>query len=137
MNILLDTSVLIHAEIAERAKTVQEIAWGPTVQKIPVAGYRRKSPDPDPEQQREKDALFTIGRLIREGRVTAYRYHEVMVEFGRRGSPRGVNALGGCELNWCKPAIDRTKLFQTLAGDDEDKGGKKDKAAGKIDHGFS
>lgn len=137
MNVLLDAGILIHAEFGEPTSNMTEVSWGPMTKKVPIAGFRRKPPDPNPEQQREKDALFTIGRLIRECRVTAYRYNEVTVEYGRRGSPRFVNALSGCELNGCEPAIDRTKLFQTISGDDEDKGGKKDKVAGKIDDGFS
>ena len=42
-----------------------------------IAGFRRVDRDPDAEQQREKDALFAIGRLTGAGHIALYTYGEL------------------------------------------------------------
>ena len=76
MEILLDNGIFVHSEFAEDAVKPTTVRWGGIPQTHAVHGFVRKKPDEDTENQNQKDALFTIGRLIREGRVQAYDYIE-------------------------------------------------------------
>jgi hypothetical protein len=125
VRILLDTGILIDAEFAEPAVKSSTERWGGIVPLPAAHGLKRKVPK---KQQDHIDALFTVGRLIRENAVEAYDYLEVNCEF-RRGAPgiSAFNALRCCEIHRCCPAIDRSKFRKTTdIIDFFSKGGKKD-----------
>ena len=66
-------------------------------------------------QQRERDALFTIGRLARLGVISFYTYLEVNVELwrGGRGRMPFLNAFEGCAIKDVAPAVERSRFQQT------------------------
>ena len=110
---------------------MKPLAWGTSRVSIPVSGYVRKPPDRDTDIQRQKDALFTIGRLIRETRIEAYVYNEIRLEVKYAG-PSFCDALYGCVIKCCEPALERSKFRGTIdLVDWFSKGGKKDRRAGK------
>ena len=132
MRILLDNGIFSHSEFAETAIKRTSVRWGDTDQVVPVHGLIRKVPDKNVEYQRHKEALFTVGRLIREGRIEAYTYIELLFERMRgRGRIQEFNALQGCNIHECKPALERSK-FRSTANflDHIAKGGRKDRKAG-------
>jgi len=132
MRILLDSGIFSHSEFAEGAIKETRVRWGTTEQVLPVHGLAGKAPDQDLEYQSQKEALFTVGRLIREGRVEAYDYSEIRVERMRgRARIQEFNALRGCQIHECGPALERTRFRQTAnLADYICKGGKKDRRAG-------
>lgn len=132
MQILLDNGIFSHSEFAEPAIKQTSVRWGDTDQSFPVQGFMRKRPDKDPDSQRQKDALFTVGRLIREGRIEAYDYDEILFERMRDTAKiPEFNALQDCKIHRCRPALERSKFRQTVNFRDAiSKGGKKDRKAG-------
>jgi hypothetical protein len=136
MRILLDNGIFSHSEFAEDAVKQTSLRWGDSDHVVPVQGLIRKKPDKDPDNQKQKDALFTVGRLIREGRIEAYDYIEVRFERIRdRPKIREFNALQGCKIHRCYPALDRSKFRQTMNFTDAvSKGGKKDRKV-RVDLG--
>ena len=128
VRILLDNGVFIHSEFAEGAEKATSLRWA---NKDPVFlhGFVRKAPVRDQEQM---EALFTVGRLIREGRIEAFDYNEIQFEGmkHKRGLPV-CNALQGCCPRTCPPAVQRSK-FRTTHNFAEfiSKGGKEDREAG-------
>lgn len=132
MKILLDTGIFSHSEFMEDVIKETSVAWGDTVQVIPVHGLARKKPDKDLTYQGQKEALFTVGRFIREGRIEAYDYVEIQFETMRGKSQfTSCNALRDCKIHRCHPALERSKFRQTTnIIDTISKGGKKDRKAG-------
>jgi hypothetical protein len=132
MRVLLDTGIFANSEFAEAAIKNTSVRWGDRQLTVPIHGVARRAPDGDPDYQREKEALFTVGRLIREGRLEAYDYAEIRFERVRgRAGARVCNALQGCHIKRCAPALDRSKFRRTV--DFErliSKGGKKDRGKG-------
>jgi hypothetical protein len=140
MKVLVDTGVVSGSNFLLGDSQEQQLKWGRNSTAISIAGFRRVDPDPDAEQQREKDALFTIGRLTRAGHIALYTYGELAVENWRR--PRGreplLNALSQCRFEHCRAPIERTKFRSTL--DTRQwiaKGGKSDKRKGLSVSDFS
>lgn len=93
-------------------------------------GFIRRQSTHDPN---ELEALFTIGRLIRENRLLAFSYKELQIESWRRfPDEMTFNALSGCKVQACIAAVERSRFVKTtdfvgyMA-----KGGKKDLKAGK------
>jgi hypothetical protein len=93
-------------------------------------GFIRKQSTHDPN---ELEALFTVGRLIREDRLLAFSYEELQIESRRRfPDEMTFNALAGCKMQTCAAALERSRFVKTtdfvgyMA-----KGGKKDLKAGK------
>jgi len=77
VRILLDNGIFSHAEFAESAIRKTTVRWGCTDQLYEVCGAIRKVPDKNLGYQRQKEALFTVGRLIREGHIQAFAYWEI------------------------------------------------------------
>lgn len=131
MRILLDNGIFIHAEFAKGAVKQTSERWGRT--QLPrLYGVTRKAPDKNVDYQQQKEALFTVGRLIREGQIEAFDYWEIRCERWR-GKPtiQECNALQSCEIRNCEAAIQRSKFRKTIDLTDLfAKGGKKD-----IDNG--
>jgi hypothetical protein len=130
--VLLDAGILIHSEFAEPTVKNVSVGWGGRESVLEVHGLERKKPDQDAEYQKQKDALFTVGRLIREGKIEAYSSIEIDFEhFRGTATIQELNALRGCQIHKCAPALDRSRFRKTanftvfMA-----KGGKKDKRAG-------
>ena len=141
MRILLDNGIFSHGEFAEPAIRKTTVRWGGTEQLCEVSGVVRKVPDKNLGYQRQKEALFTVGRLIREGHIQAFDYWEVDCERWR-GSPgiQVCNALRGCEskIKRCQPALQRSKFCQTIEFTKAiSKGGKKDHKTGVPPSGVS
>lgn len=132
MRVLLDTGILAHAEIAIGAVQPQTIEWGTTKHTVEVHGFARKASQRDPDYQKQIDALFTVGRLIREGRITAYDSWEIRIERNRGYSDLPVcNALWNCRIALCSSPLERSKFRMTRNITDWfAKGGKKDRRAG-------
>ena len=132
MRILLDNGIFTHSEFAEGAVQHTSVRWGDTLQVLPIHGLVRKAPGKDLGYQREKEALFTIGRLIREGRIAAYEYTEIQFERMRdRGRLQEFSALQDCTIHRCDPALERSRFRMTINFTDSlSKGGRKDRKAG-------
>jgi hypothetical protein len=128
VRVLLDSGVFIHAEFAQGAVRRARVRWGGTDQAIEVHGVARKPPATDVDYQQQKEALFTVGRLIRAGRIEAFDYWEMQCErFRGTSTIQEFNALRNCEIRICAPAIQRSKFRQSIDLTDVfSKGGKKD-----------
>jgi hypothetical protein len=132
VKVLLDNGILSHAELAEPAIKMEEVQWGSHRILKPIHGFRRKPPHENDEYQRQIDAIFTIGRLIRDGRISAYISNEIQFESFRHRSPiKAFYALKGCNIFHCPTPIERSKFRKTISfGEHISKGGKKDRAKG-------
>lgn len=140
MKILVDTGVISSADFLTGDSRIQELKWGNASTHTTIAGFKRVEPDKDADQQREKDALFTIGRLARQGLITLYTYSELTVEMWRR--PRGkeplLNALLQCQFQQSSAPIERSKCRTTMDMDQWfAKGGKSDRGKGIAPTEFS
>lgn len=125
---LLDNDIVSGAELAEFATRETTELWGNKAIPVKVVGYRKKEVD-DTSLQKEIDAIFTIGRLIRENIVTAYTYSELRLEaFRRTPKVKAFNSLKSCHISSCPAPIERSKFRQTANfAESISKGGKKDK----------
>lgn len=138
MKVLVDTGVISNSYFLVGDSQERQLRWGKTIWRRMVtpraiAGFRRVEIDRDSEQQLEKDALFTIGRLARAGRIKLYTYNELAFEIWRR--PRGReplgNALDQCKFHHCPAAIERSKFRSTSnLMQWARKGGRADRARG-------
>lgn len=95
-----------------------------------VAGFVRR---PDTHDPNELDALYTIGRLIREDRLHAFSYRELQIEsWRRRADEMAFNALAGCSIQHCNAAVERSRFTKTTKFQEYwAKGGKRDVRSGK------
>jgi hypothetical protein len=130
---MLDNSIDGHSQFAEGAAVGSQIEWGGSVHSSQIAGFVRKKVHPDSDYQAQVDALFTIGRLIREGHIQAFTYSELMFEgWSRVIGERAFDALADCPVKHCDSPIERSRFFQTSQFSDYiAKGGKKDRKVGK------
>lgn len=128
MKVLIDTGVFIHSAFAEDTSKVEEVTWGDIKFHTEVYGICRKKEHKDSEYQKQMDALFTIGRLIREQTITAYEYSEIICERLRGNGKNPIfNALRNCKTIRCPSALERAKFRNTMNLDEYlSKGGKKD-----------
>lgn len=133
---MLDNGVFSHSEFAECAVKQTPVHWGDADHVVAIHGLVRKPPHKDLGYQRQIEALFTVGRLIREGVFEAYDYKEIECERMRdKIGFRVCNALTGCTIHRCQPALERSRFRKTInLRDAISKGGKKDRKAG-IDLG--
>jgi hypothetical protein len=130
MKTLIDNGILSHAEFVELVIEDQDdVLWGDIKVKRSVHGYKRKLPNPNISYQNEIDALFTIGRLIREQIITAYSSSELSFEAWRgRRRVNAFNALQDCEIHSCPSPLERYKFRKTINfAEYVNKGGKKDR----------
>lgn len=132
MRILLDNGIRSHSDFAEPATRDTPVRWRGTEQVSIIHGVARKAPDKNIDYQEQMEALFILGRLIRTGLIEAYSYNEIECERlrGRIGS--GVcNALRGCSVHNCRPAVMRSRFRSTVDFKNTiSKGGKKDAKRG-------
>jgi len=132
MKVMLDNGILSHSQFAEGNLITTEIFWNGSNHSVQLAGFVRKKIHPDTAYQNEIDALFTIGRMIRERRVRAFSYIELSFEkIKRQMGESAFDALADCPIERCKVPLERSRFFQTI--DFEGyvaKGGKKDRKAG-------
>lgn len=131
ISVLLDNGIVSGAEIAEYVAIKKDDLWGGNKIQVEVHGYRKKV-DPDNSQQKEIDAIVTIGRLIREDVIAAYNYSELQLEAIRRSpTVKAFNSLDGCHISRCPAPIERSRFRQTVNFIESiSKGGKKDKKKG-------
>ena len=131
IRVLLDAGILSNAEFAAGAVKQHVERWGGRELTVPIYGFMRKPPHNDAAYQRQVDAIFTIGRLIRQGRIQAYKYIEIQYEVARsyRDAPI-CDALHGCQIETCLPAVERTCFRGGNFLDVLMKGGKKDRKLG-------
>jgi hypothetical protein len=124
MKVMLDNSIEGHSQFAERRTA--------NTGSSQTAGFVRKKMHIDSAYQAEIDALFTIGRLIRERRIDAFTYVELMFESWRRViGERAFDALADCPVEQCDTPLERSRFFQGNYSDYVTKGGKKDRKSGK------
>jgi hypothetical protein len=128
MRVLLDNGVFSHSEFSEGAVMQTAVHWGDSDLVLPVQGLVRKAPQKNAEYQSQVEALFTVGRLIREGRIEAYDYSEILFERMRpRTEVQAYNALQGCTIHRCPPAVERSRFRGSMNFIDTiSKGGKND-----------
>jgi hypothetical protein len=128
MRILLDNGIFSHSEFADAAASRTSVRWGSTDHVSIIHGVTRKAPDRNADYQKQMEALFTVGRLIRTGLIKAYSYNEIECERLRDKIGLGVcNALRGCSIHTCPPAVMRSRFRDTVDFTDViSKGGKKD-----------
>jgi hypothetical protein len=131
LKVLLDAGIITHAEFAVSAIKQHVHRCGDRELTIPIHGFVRKPPHQNAHYQAQIDALFTIGRLIRQGCIEAYKYSEIQYEVGR-GYMHGpaCDALKGCTIESCPPAVERCCFRGGPLVDVVSKGGKKDRKAG-------
>src|SRR5260370_2725048 len=103
MKFLVDKGIVSASNFLESDAREKKVTCGENAISATTAGFKRTELDRDADQQREKDALFTIGRLVRGGRVAIHTYSELTVENWRRGRGREplVNALSQCKFRQC------------------------------------
>ncbi len=133
MKVLVDTGVISSADFLVGDSRIQELKWGDGSARTTIAGFRRIDPSQDPDQQHEKDALFTIGRLAREGLIELYTYVELNVELWRRSRGRDplLNAFIECRVQHCSAPVERSKFRTTIHMNEWiAKGGKADRGRG-------
>jgi hypothetical protein len=133
MRVMLDNSIEGHSQFADSMKMTTQIQWGGAIHASHIAGFVRKKIHPDSTYQAEIDALFTIGRLIRNDYLQAFTYNELRFEGWRRVIGEvAYDALAGCEVKHCAAPLERSRFFQTSEFFEYvSKGGKKDRKAGK------
>jgi hypothetical protein len=134
MRLLIDNGVVSASDFLEGDSRTQQLTWGPKAVSSTIAGFRRVKALSDPAQQREVNALFTVGRLLRERRLEIFTYTELMAEMWRR--PRGrepiLNAFGDCRPKRCLSALERSKFRNTVNIDEWfAKGDKRDRDKGR------
>ncbi|MGP8173500.1 MAG: hypothetical protein ACLP7O_03005 [Terracidiphilus sp.] len=128
---MLDNSIFAHSQFAEAAEGPQGPRFGVHNQHYLVCGFIRKKLDTNIEYQAQKDSLFTVGRLIREGRFEAFSYQELRYERVKGFKGEGVfDALDHCKVTDCPPAIERSRFQQGNFFNFIRKGGKNDKKLG-------
>ena len=133
IRILLDNNVLAHAEFVEQTEESRSVTWGNRRVRTAIGGFRRKDPAKDESYQLQIDALFTVGRLVREGILEAYTYSELRWEAARATCRiSDFSALNGCHIHDCSPALERSRFRATSNFLDYlRKGGRKDRSAGR------
>ncbi|MGA2171066.1 MAG: hypothetical protein ABSG62_23015 [Terracidiphilus sp.] len=135
MKVLVDNGIVSASSILVPAEHHQMLRWGTGVTTSTIVGFKRAELAKDPDQQTEKDALFTIGRLARAGSITLFTYSELRAEDWRRshGAERTLNALSGCKLQQCPSAVERSKFQSTINMQEWfAKGGEKDRDNGST-----
>ena len=83
--------------------------------------------------QSNRDAIYTVARLIREGRLTALSYIELISESMKDylgGKP--LDALRSCNIQHAHSPINRSNFFDSGFDGFVRKGGKKDKKMGNL-----
>lgn len=133
IRVLLDTGAFIQSEFAELAVKEIPVRWGPGESVLKVYGLKKKQQPVNSEDYRkQKEAMFTVGRMIREERIEAYT--SIEIEFERFRGSSGIqefNALQGCKVRKCDPALERSRFRKTSdLGGSMAKGGKKDRRSG-------
>lgn len=125
---MLDNGVLGHSQFAEARVMTTKVVGRHSVY---LTGFVRKKEHQDTAYQSNIDALFTVGRLIREGQIHAYSYGELRFESWRRPiGETAFDALAECLIGDCDAPLERSRFFQTdLSLDYVSKGGKKDRKA--------
>src|SRR5438067_2324638 len=115
MKVMLDNGILSHSRFAEGSLITTEVAGNGGNHSVQLAGFVRKRVHPDTAYQDQIDALFTIGRLIRERRIRAFSYIEL--SFERMKSQIGesaFDALADCPIERCNAPLERSRFFQTI-----------------------
>jgi hypothetical protein len=134
---MLDNGIFGHSQFADSAMGPQGPRFGPGNEHHQVWGVVRKKLDPNSEYQSQIDSLFTVGRLIREKQVEAFTYRELMYEsFSRIIGMSEFDALAGCAIADCPPALMRSRFRSGDLFEFVRKGGKKDRKRG-LDTGLS
>jgi len=131
MRVMRDNGIFAHSQFAIAADGPQGPRFGVQNQDYLVGGFVRKKLDPNIEYQAQKNSLFTIGRLIREGKLEAFSYRELGYEGMNRIIGESVfDAMDHCRVTDCNPAIERSRLSSGFFPNYMRKGGKKDQKRG-------
>lgn len=117
MKILFDTSVRLHGIIGVFAFENVTVPWGDTLQELPILRAVRR-PDRHGNQtwlKQQVECLPTIGRLIRENKIKAYKSSEIMWEWARTAKigQASYYAFENCRFEDADSPIERSKLFQS------------------------
>lgn len=138
MKLLFDTGIHIHSEFGMYVNEKHTQPWGETTLTMDILRIVRRPLHRDPSEQRERDSLFTVGRLLRQGAIKAYDYDELFFERWHSRTGKVVNALKGCNIAHCEPALRRTKFRNSIQFDEvTSKGGRKDLRAGIAPSNFT
>ena len=129
---MLDNGIESHSQFADGSTYTSHFEWNGMPDSCQVAGFMRKPLHRDPAYQAEIDALFTIGRLIRERHLEAFIYVELKFESWKRYiGEMAFDALAGCSIRHCDAPIERSRFLQGDAFAYAIKGGKEDRKAGR------
>ncbi len=128
--VLLDHSIVTHSSRMHWVKKPLDGVVGQLLAN-PLLGAERVAPFANPEWEAEAEAIYTVGKLIREKKVEAVSSMELKWEAFRDyfGRPP-LDALEGCEVGIVPNAIERGKFVGASLGDYVKKGGKKDQENG-------
>jgi hypothetical protein len=124
--VLLDHSIVTNAS---RMHWVKRPLVDPSGQFFgnPLLCAERVDPFSDPEWEAEAEAIYTVGKLIREKKVEAVSSMELKWEAIRDylGRPP-LDALDGCDIGMVPNPIERGKFVGSSLENYVKKGGKKD-----------
>ncbi|BCX48606.1 hypothetical protein HAHE_25140 [Haloferula helveola] len=128
--ILLDNGIVTHRSRMHWTRVpVPHPQSGFYPHKLLVA--ERLPPYPNPGFEAELEAIFTVGRLIRERKVEAFSSIELKSEsFRDRLGGKPIDALAGCTIGMVPNPIERGKFVRAELGEFIRKGGKKDRLSG-------
>lgn len=135
MRVMLDNGIFGHSQICDWAMGPQGPNFGDENQHYEVLGIVRRKAHADAAFQAQIDALLTVGRLIREGRIRAFTYSELDCEKLKQFmGDNMLDALAECRIETCLPAIERSRFLQGDYFEFARKGGKKDRKRGLDTH---
>lgn len=115
--VLFDTSVLMHGVLGVPAIEKQKIKWGDIEQELDILRTIRK-PEKAGNQEwlsAQIECLPTLGRLVKEQKIIAYRSAEIHMELFRRSKIANATlyAFTDCEFAEAKSPVERSRIFQS------------------------
>lgn len=127
-SVMLDHGVMTHASCFDWAdQSLPNPFDGGFYDDLFIKGVLRR-PKQGELRQKNLDAIYTVGRLIREGEISAFTYVELLAESMKDylgGKP--LYAFKGCEIQKAHSPIERSKFFNFGFDGFVRKGGKKDR----------
>jgi hypothetical protein len=111
---MLDNTIPGHSQFVEWRNLAVGVSTGNGLRSVCVGGFVRRKADSNSAYQRQIDALVTVGKLIREHRIQAFTYIELVIEGWRRGVDESAfNGLAGCQIKKCDAPLERSRFFRT------------------------
>ena len=130
---MLDHGIVAHATCFDWVDTPLQNPFDGTYYEDKVLKGVMRRPKVSEPLQSNRDAIYTIGRLIREKHLKAYSYTELAAESvrGYYGA-KPLNALQDCSILSAEPPINRGTFFNYGWDGFVRKGGRKDRSTNNI-----